>query len=782
MRFAAAGPRAAARRVLLAASLLAAASCCVASRAPGLARADVFSGISLLSLGSIDGGPPQQAEYAHDATISADGRYVAFDGSIGGVEGVWRRDLTTDTIEQVAGGGASHPSLSADGRYVSFTTDEGARLPELSHGAPNPAPSPGANDVYVRDMLNEPAAGSVEEAQRAPSARAFEIVSAQSGSEQPLRYIEPTGEVTAGASAVGRSAISADGREVVFMTQATSNLVAYPALEEEERGRGETPVPHTPRGEVAVRYLDSGVTELVSRCRFACGQGAAAGAAEPVTASGEGSSLLGGGFGGASISADGTAVAWNAFNVGRQAPLLPAETLPADYTEPLWLRLPASGGHTRRVSGGSDPEDPACAASGEGSLPPESENAADPCQGPFELELTPGEGGGIGFLGRHGANFGPSGSEAPQLSADGEEVAFVSEAVLVSEGSDFSRLGSGNPRDLFVADMAPGLPRARALKQITQAGVEVAAEDGQVADFAISPDGTQVAFSTIRTIFSLGEPSLISAAPPQPGINELYDADLGNETITLVTHGYEGGVSAQPHRSRPFEEDPYEEGIGQQLGAFSPAFDEGGRTLVFTSTADNLVYGDGNTPQGAEPVLGAADGADVFGVERVSFQPQPAPQLISPPPPFTTEPAWSLGATAASQRDGTVLLYVRVPASGSLLANARGAVLVDARPAGRRRSRRVRPTVAVRGVASASALAQAPEGGLVRIVLRLARPYAGLANRRGGFSAGVTLSFTAAGRPALKESLAVTFVNTARGARSVRHRARRARREGRRRR
>ena len=54
--------------------------------APRAADADVFGPISLVSEGPLDGGPPQQAEYAHDAAISGNGEYVAFDGSVGGVQ------------------------------------------------------------------------------------------------------------------------------------------------------------------------------------------------------------------------------------------------------------------------------------------------------------------------------------------------------------------------------------------------------------------------------------------------------------------------------------------------------------------------------------------------------------------------------------------------------------------------------------------------------------------------------------------------------------------------
>ncbi len=103
------------------------------------AEADVFGPISLVSEGR-SSGVTEQAEYAHDPAISGNGQYVAFDGSFGGVTGVWRRDLATGAIEQVAGGDAELPSISADGQYVSFTTNEGLSLPEISHGRLDASP------------------------------------------------------------------------------------------------------------------------------------------------------------------------------------------------------------------------------------------------------------------------------------------------------------------------------------------------------------------------------------------------------------------------------------------------------------------------------------------------------------------------------------------------------------------------------------------------------------------------------------------------------------------
>ena len=75
----------------------------------------------------------EQAGEALAPAISADGRFVAFQGTIDGLRGIFRKDLETGEIATVAAGSAyeeneaspadaSAPSISADGRYISFTT------------------------------------------------------------------------------------------------------------------------------------------------------------------------------------------------------------------------------------------------------------------------------------------------------------------------------------------------------------------------------------------------------------------------------------------------------------------------------------------------------------------------------------------------------------------------------------------------------------------------------------------------------------------------------------
>ena len=426
------------------------------------AGADVFGPISLVSQGTLGGGQPEQAEYAHDPAISGNGQYLAFDGSIGGVTGVWRRDLATGAIEQVAGGDAELPSISENGQYVSFTTNEGASLAQVTDGHTH-EPKQEAVQVYLRDMSMAPTESG-----------SFTVVSAANGSEEPLTYAG--GSTKTGSTAVGRSAIDAEGNEVAFVTTAVSDL-GYSKIEEEEREKKELIEPHTPSLQVAVRYLDTGETKLVSRCYMRCEPGT-----EPAVASEEDGHTFGAvypggtpgstpGFApppaygeystspppGASLSADGSTVAWIGEDIGQQALLLSEETRSAHYTEPLWRRIqPGSETSTERVTGGSDPANPGCAAGGEGNLPA-SPSQSDPCQGPFVVEEQAGVSGIINEAG------GQTGDFVPRLSADGYTVAFVSQAPLLTSKENFGRSKTGQESDLYVANMHPGLTRDQAL-------------------------------------------------------------------------------------------------------------------------------------------------------------------------------------------------------------------------------------------------------------------------------------------------------------------------------
>jgi len=739
------------------------------------ARADVFGPISLVSAGSLAGGPPQQAEYAHDAALSGDGRFVAFDGMVGGVTGVWRRDLATGAIEQVAGGDAELPSISESGQYVSFTTNEGRSLPAITDDRLDEHPSREAVDVYVRNMAD----GAGEEG-------AFLAASAPSGSTEPLTYGASAGTLF-GAAAAGRSAISADGNEVAFVTTAVSNLLKYPAIEEEEERRGETPAPHTPALQVAVRNLHSGETMLVSgEYDPASGETTQT----PVSPPAEGEALgavytghpafrvppeygawgAGGAPPGAAISADGSTVTWMGANIPKQARMLSGETAEAHYTEPLWRRIAAPVTPTERVTGGSDPANPACVASGEAALP-SSPSAGDPCQGPFVVTHR----GGTQSTGiwSEGGESGGAGDFLPRLSADGYEVAFISTALPVALGENFNASRrEGEQADVYLADMHPGLTRDQALTPLSElAGASGIADAAPVLDFDISRSGEQVAFTTRRTAFPLASPALVSAPAAEPGLDELFDADLHNGTLTRVTQDYNGGPSELPHGLRqPSEEDFYE---GRpSAGAESPSFSADGTLLAFTSSASNLAFGDGNTPP-----AGFGDGSDAFLLARRVPGVLPTPQYVSQSPPTATEPAWQLGVSALSSADGSVRLYVEVPGGGTLRAQAQSKVLVAGSGAGTarharrgragraasRKSKR-RLTVASRTVAGARRAVGAGGEQLVTLVLRLGKPYARLASLKDGLSATVTLTFTAGGHRGIRQSIEVTFRRTLRRA------------------
>jgi WD40-like Beta Propeller Repeat len=729
------------------------AACALSAAAPLTANADVFGATSLLS-----GSPFGQAEYAHDPVISEDGRYVLFDGSVAGVTGVWRRETRPGaSFEQVAGGDAVLPSVSADGRYVSFTTNEGARLPTLTDGLiQTGTPQRESPGVYVRDMTRGPAEGG-----------AFTLASAKDHSTASLTYEFPgaSGEELAtkvpvfGATATGRSAITADGRTVAFVTTAQSDLAG----------------PATPPLQVAVRHLDSAETVLVSvRYDPATGRPAVdeAGKPKPVQ-------LSEGRFGavwskgsppgfetngatiaeayrvpqlaGASISADGSTVAWLGEQISEQARTLSGEELTKTYAEPLWRRISAGQQTpTRRVTGGSDPESPACLAHPESALPP-SPSISDPCQGPFATQNS----GGLGTW-----NDAQEADAVPRLSANGDRVAFVSSAPLVSEAGGFGIGGREYNDDAYWVDMtAPD--RVSALHQLTQFASgekDRVSTNAAIDDIAISSDGLQIAFTTRRIVFPLGTPAFVSVPAAVPGLAELYEVDLGNQTLTRVTQGYSGGAAEHPEAEKGTEE----RYAHVSDGALSPSFSQSGKTIAFSSTASNLVFGDGNTPPNSGGDF--ADGGDAFLAPRITFSSEPTPQIISPAPPNPSpEVPWTLAVSASSLANGTVRIKAVVPAAGTLAASASSSLPAGA--ARRNARRKVRRTVA-----HASTFAKHGAASVAILELSLSGHYLPLAGRAGGLPSTVTVSFAAAGHPTLRKTLTIRFLR-----RSVHH-ARRGRR------
>lgn len=766
------------------------------------AGADVFGPIGMASYGFLASeggdGPLQQALFAHDPAISGNGQYIAFDGYFAGLSGVWRRDLQTGEVQPVAVGAeqpgtercvkidevpvpcdAVLPSISENGQYVSFTTTapltpannrNRSSLNETT-GEVEVIYQPG---VYVRNMdVPESQPCTEEEALHPKQPCAYTLVSAVSGKTEGLSYEEQRANRELGSVASGRSAMSANGQEVAFVTTAVSDLAG----------------PGTPALQVAVRKLASGETELVSaEYDPATGQaipgkpayvtegdttyGAVYSSAEPVFRTTERAYKLPPTEVGASISGDGTTVTWMGTVVYKQARMLPDERY-SSYSEPLWRRI-ADGPltPTRRVTGGSEPENLACIASGELAVPEGSTSTSDPCQGPFVVEGI-GEANGI---------YSGSGLESiPQLSNDGYTVAFLSDAELISSGANYGKTG-GSYTDLYVANMHEGLTRKEALRPITElaSGEDEVAAIGPILDLAVSPEGSEVAFTTQRTEFPLGSPVYVSQPASDPGLAELFDVDLTDDTLTRVTAGYEGGPSEHPHLANG-DEDEYGNATD---GALSPSFSGNGDILAFSSTASNLVFGDGNTPASGVRNSGDDDGSDVFFVSRKQFEAEPVGTYISAAPanpPLI--PEWRLGVTARSLANGSVRLYIELPGAGDLAAAARSAVRTAGEShaarttarRGRSSAKRARVSVVERTVATAKETFGASGDGLVELTLTPASGYRALESASGGLSGTASVVFSAPGHPALRQSIAVTFLRTVK-ARSVKRTAAKARR------
>lgn len=429
------------------------------------------------------------------AAISGNGRYVALqtrarnffaddDPDPPGryrAGGVFRFDLSTKTLEKVADGdlfdeddssfvrrGASNPSVSADGRYVAFATAESLVAGDVNENV----------DVYVRDMTVD-----------LSTTGAYDLVSARDGGDLAASYGPPAIPVPGnnpGADVSRGVAISADGRQVAFRTDAPSDLPASATT-------------GVPAGQVLVRDRTLDSTALVTRTDP--GGGAAGGAI------------------GAALSADGSTVAWTGSNAATQTRFLAGENDDPGFLYYLWRRI-ADGPSavTRRVTGLADPDDGAC--------PPVPPTAFDqistgPCYGP----LTDQE-----------ANRANISSQLPALSGDGYTVAF-----LTGSGPR-PQAFTGPGLDLFVTDMHPGLTRKQSTVELTRDTVgNDPSTSPPLSSAAMSSGGRYLAVTTVRTRFSLPALRLLGDPRPVPGARELYVVDLETRTLDRVTRSAFGG-------------------------------------------------------------------------------------------------------------------------------------------------------------------------------------------------------------------------------------------------
>jgi hypothetical protein len=288
----------------------------------------------------------------------------------------------------------------------------------------------------------------------------------------------------------------------------------------------------------------------------------------------------------------------------------------------------------------------------------------------------------------------------------------------------------GNPEevtDLFLVDMQEGLSRVSAIRPLTKAPIvdpgnpagtinqfPFVPVNGTISDVAISPDGSRVAFATTRQQFPLSPPNLITPAPGQLGVADLYLIDLEGETIERLTHG-KGGIG--------------EASLGAEPGASSPAFDATGTRLTFASTASNLVAGDANGR------------SDVFVLEDPRLAEGTGEAEISPPPPVPlAKPRWRLGVSARSLPAGAVRLMVVVPGLGKISVRLTAASVQPGKP-------RQLGSIAARAL----------RAGPVALNLKLPRRYRALAWSLNGLYATVGVFFHGPGGKPLRHQLEVHF-------------------------
>lgn len=599
-----------------------------------------------------------------DPTISADGRYVAFQtrarNLFTGADqdlratangGVLRREIDGTALEAVAPGPAltgapaalEQPSISADGRFVAFASPV-ALVAEDTDG--------GLQDVYVRDM-NVPRT----------AAGAYDLVS--SGGPDGAWFALPD----------GGGAMSADARRVLYVDITDERLPA-PLMMRDRATRQAMEI--TPE-------------------------------AAPRT------------FGGATLSADGSTVAWVDANprarvdpsqyLAGEIPLggLP-DTAGETNADLLWWRF--NQPRPRRVAGSGDSEDPACPP-GTTLAPDVPTLGAQPpryaCDGPFSQA-------GIA----EGTFFEAGAFSSLRLSATGSRIAWTS--ALEYRG------GPRDPRikDLFIRDMTVPGGRKATTRELTRFN----GTGAQAATLDIS--GNAAAVSTPEPTWTLPVPSLISPGlppvPPNSPVADTYAIDIAAGLAERVSTAVDGGPSA---------------GLGGgPVSSTGPSLSAGGGRIAFRSDATNLLFGDAN---GIDDIFVA----DRFRDSTGSLPQEPyagASGAIS----GKVFPVWRLSVTVS--RGGRVL-YVdaRVPGAGTLRAVARSRTKKSKRTS--RRKARKPKAVAV----STAKLGQAGEK---RLRLRLRTKYFRSARRKAGLPVRVTVRFTPRRQPGQRRVTTLERVRT----------------------
>jgi Tol biopolymer transport system component len=449
-------------------------------------------------------------------SISADGRFVAFvstaddlaagPADFNGTPDVYVRDLLLGITTFVSVnygsdgpvfGTSTNPVISADGDFIAFVSDAAELMPP---GVDTNA----VNDVFVRNLLT---------------------------ASTTLVSINSAGTASGNADSLNPS-ISADGDVVAFVSNA-SDLVSAP------------PADTNNASDVYVRHVLAATTTLVS-------------VTNDGTASGTGPSSS------PVVSADGTVVAFVS-----DAPDLVAPGLDTPGTTDVFAR-DLMAATTKLVS--ADTAGMAAGVSGSpvinsaGSVVAFTSAATtlvlgvadtNGDQDVFLRDLT-GSTTQLVSVAQGGISTGNAKSDSPSITADGQHVAFVSDA------SDIAAAGvdTNASADVFVRHFTPAT--STVLVSINSAGT--AAGNGASTNGVINSDGGFVAFTSTAGDLSAG--GTVGT--------EIFERDLGAATTALMS--VNTGTSAS--------------GNGNSTG---PVTSADGQVVAFTSAASNLVAGVSDT-------------------------------------------------------------------------------------------------------------------------------------------------------------------------------------------
>jgi len=398
--------------------------------------------------------------------------------------------VSRDRDEAGGDGNSIAPSVSADGRYVAFTS----RAKNLS-----PATKSGRPQVYVRDMKTG----------------ATTLVSRASGTDGAVAEYDAYGP-----------SVSADGRYVAFSSSAES-------LSPDDAATSD----------VFVRDLATATTTLVSRATGLAGAAADAESYEPA------------------ISADGRHVAFasraddlSSEGTGPGSADIFVRDLDTGVTELISRASGATGAVASESYAPSISADGSHVAfSSPSALNPED---FDQPSFPMDVFLRDRSTATTILVSRMSGATGAPGdvqSETPAISADGQHVAFISDAKLTGQ--------RGYGRNVFVRDIVAGTTK------LATVGDEGRAGDAK-RNPSISADGRYVAFQTRGN-----ELSPVDA----DGRVDVFVRDM-QKGLTVTASRASGGL-----------------GVPADAAAFDASISADGSHVAFDSRATNLSAADADS-------------------------------------------------------------------------------------------------------------------------------------------------------------------------------------------